>query len=170
MELAVADDDRCSSDLHRLDTVSRAVGAREQHAGTADLGPLRNLDLLAEGDDAVARLQPDFPALRRLGPLTVNCFAGSGRRWKTRMFAPALGIQEDPASGSPAGPLACHLARHGIIPFGEEIEISQGTEIGRPSVLFARAHGSRDHIQAVEVAGAAVIIGNGEFHLDPPGS
>ena len=134
-----------------------------------DNGP-RHVYVALESEDEVARLQPDFGALRRLGPLTVNCFAGSGRRWKTRMFAPTLGIQEDPASGSPAGPLACHLARHGIIPFGEEIEISQGTEVGRPSVLFARAQGSRDRIQAVEVAGAAVIIGNGEFHLDPPES
>ena len=77
-----------------------------------------------------------------------------------------MGIPEDPATGSGAGPLACHLARHGVIAFGEEIEISQGSEIGRPSVLFARAHGDRTGIQAVEVAGAAVIVGHGEFHLD----
>lgn len=123
-----------------------------------------------QSEDEVAGVQPDLTALARLGKMTTNCFAGSGRRWKTRMFAPSLGVTEDPATGSAAGPLACHLARHGLIPFGEEIEISQGKEIGRPSVLLARARGSRSRIQAVEVAGAVVVVGRGGFHLDalPP--
>ena len=60
------------------------------------------------------------------------------------MFAPAHGVAEDPATGSAAGPLAVHLARHGRIAFGEEIEISQGVEIGRPSTLYARVDGSPD--------------------------
>ena len=58
------------------------------------------------------------------------------------MFAPGAGVAEDPATGSAAGPLALHLARHGRIAFGEEIEISQGAEIGRPSTLYARVDGS----------------------------
>jgi trans-2,3-dihydro-3-hydroxyanthranilate isomerase len=132
-----------------------------------DNGP-RHVYVALSSEDEVARLRPDFAALLPLGAMTINCFAGRDRRWKTRMFAPALGIQEDPASGSPAGPLACHLGRHGLVAFGEEIEISQGTEIGRPSVLFARARGSRDHIEEVEVAGAAVVIGRGEFDPAAP--
>lgn len=127
---------------------------------------LRHVYAVLDGEDAVARVTPDLAALSRLGRMTVSCFAGSGRRWKTRMFAPTLGVPEDPATGSAAGPLACHLARHGLIAFGEEIEISQGTEIARPSVLFARARGSKDRIEAVEVAGAAVVIGRAEFELD----
>ena len=118
-----------------------------------------------QSEDEVARARPDLTALAQLGKMTTNCFAGSGRRWKTRMFAPSLGVPEDPATGSAAGPLACPLARHGLIPFGEEIQISQGNEIGRPSVLFARARGSQGRIQAVEVAGAAVVVGRGGFHL-----
>jgi trans-2,3-dihydro-3-hydroxyanthranilate isomerase len=129
-----------------------------------DNGP-RHVYVTLPSEDDVAKLKPDLVALQKLGSLTVNCFAGSGRRWKTRMFAPALGVAEDPASGSPAGPLACHLARHGLIAFGDEIEISQGTEIGRPSTLFARAQGGPDRIDAVEVAGSAVIVGRGEFDL-----
>jgi PhzF family phenazine biosynthesis protein len=54
------------------------------------------------------------------------------------MFAPAFGIAEDPATGSGAGLLATHLARHGEIAFGEEIEIHQGLRIDRPSLLRAR--------------------------------
>ena len=96
---------------------------------------------------------------------TTNCFAGEGRRWKTRAFAPGAGVAEDPATGSAAGPLACHLARHGRIPFGEEIEIRQGAEIHRPSVLFAKVDGTADAITRVEVGGSAVTVARGEFRL-----
>ena len=121
------------------------------------------LELESEGE--VAALEPDFGALARLTAAGVNCFAGSGLQWKTRMFAPASGVAEDPATGSAAGPLAIHLARHGRIGFGEEIEISQGAEIGRPSKLYARADGAAEHIERVEVGGSAVIVARGEFRL-----
>jgi trans-2,3-dihydro-3-hydroxyanthranilate isomerase len=114
-------------------------------------------------EQAVASLQPDMGALAKLPGIGVACFAGAGSRWKSRYFAPALGVPEDPATGSAAGPLAVHLARHGRIGFGQEIEISQGTEIGRPSRLFARATGTADRIDSVEVAGAAVIVARGEL-------
>ena len=62
----------------------------------------------------VAALAPDLRQLARLPQaLGVNVAAGSGRRWKTRMFAPAGGIAEDAAAGSTAGPLAVHLAPTG---------------------------------------------------------
>ena len=118
-----------------------------------------------DSNEAVAALAPDFAALTALGEVAVNCFAGSGRTWKTRMFAPAGGVFEDPATGSAAGPLAIHLARHGRIAFGDEIEIQQGVEIGRPSTLYARVEGSRDRIERVEVGGSAVIVAEGEFRL-----
>ena len=57
-----------------------------------------------------------------------------------------------------AGPLAIHLVRHGRIPSGEEIEIRQGQEIGRPSLIYARAEGAADHIDRVEVGGSAVVV------------
>jgi trans-2,3-dihydro-3-hydroxyanthranilate isomerase len=116
--------------------------------------------------EAVAALEPDMQALGRLPDvLGANCFAGEGARWKTRMFAPAGGVPEDPATGSAAGPLACHLARHGRIAFGDEIQISQGAEIKRPSTLHARVTGSADAIERVEVGGSAVIVARGEFKL-----
>ncbi|MEY2484127.1 MAG: trans-2,3-dihydro-3-hydroxyanthranilate isomerase, partial [Verrucomicrobiota bacterium] len=96
-------------------------------------------------------------------PDAVNCFARDGQRWKTRMFAPTHGVNEDPATGSAAGPLAVHLARHGRIPFGERIEITQGAEINRPSTLYAEAHGSAEEIQRVVVGGCAVTVARGQF-------
>jgi trans-2,3-dihydro-3-hydroxyanthranilate isomerase len=126
-------------------------------------GPL-HVYVELESEQAVAALRPDMAALAAIAPpIGANCFAGSGMRWKTRMFAPADGVPEDPATGSAAGPLAIHLCRHGRVPFGEEIVIGQGEEVGRPSVLHARAEGSADRIERVEVAGAAVIVGAGRF-------
>ena len=81
------------------------------------------------------------------------------------MFAPEHGVVEDAATGSAAGPLAAFLARHGRIAFGEQIEISQGAEIGRPSTLYARVEGDADRIDRVLVGGSAVTVARGEFTL-----
>ena len=113
----------------------------------------------------VAALAPDWRSLAGHDVIGVNVFAGSGARWKLRMFSPFEGMGEDAATGSAAGPLACHLARHGLIGWGDPIEISQGAEIGRPSTLHAVAQGSGDAIAAVEVGGSAVLVARGEFRL-----
>jgi trans-2,3-dihydro-3-hydroxyanthranilate isomerase len=56
-----------------------------------------------------------------------------------------------------------HLARHGRIELGQEIEIRQGVEMGRPSTLYARAVGRGESIERVEVAGSAVVVARGEL-------
>ncbi len=113
----------------------------------------------------VAGLRPDLGALAELDLVGAVAFAGAGTSWKVRMFGPRAGVAEDPATGSAAGPLACHLARHGVVPWGELLEIEQGTEIGRPSTLFARATGAGEEIESVEVGGSAVVVARGEFRL-----
>ena len=115
-------------------------------------------------EDAVAALKPDMAVLTDLG-VAANCFAGSGTKWKTRTFYPAAGVAEDPATGSAAGPLAVHLARHGAIAFGEEIEITQGVEIKRPSVLYAWATGEGDRIDTVEVRGRTYVVAEGQLRI-----
>ena len=145
----------------------RALGVKraELPVELYDIG-IGHVYVAMESEEAVARVEPDLTALARLqGIVGTSCFAGSGRRWKTRMFAPADGIPEDPATGSAAGPLACHLARHGRIGFGEEIEIAQGVEVGRPSTLYARVEGTPERIEKVEVGGSAVVVARGEFRL-----
>ena len=109
------------------------------------LGP-GHVFIALRSEDEVAALAPDFGALARVAPVGVNCFAGSGKKWKTRMFAPSNGVPEDPATGSAAGPLAIHL-------------------VGRPSTLYARAFGAGDGVDRVEVGGSAVIVARGEFRL-----
>jgi trans-2,3-dihydro-3-hydroxyanthranilate isomerase len=81
------------------------------------------------------------------------------------MFYPAGGVPEDPATGSAAGPLAVHLARHQQIGFGDEIVIRQGEEIGRPSKLYGTVYGTADAIDRVEVGGSAVIVGEGHYRV-----
>jgi trans-2,3-dihydro-3-hydroxyanthranilate isomerase len=131
-------------------------------------GPL-HVYVMLDSEEAVAALKPDLSALADLAE-GVSCFAGSGNRWKTRMFGPALGVPEDPATGSAAGPLAVHLARHGVIGFGDEIEIRQGAEVARPSVLYARAEGAPERVDRVEVAGAAVVVAHGEYTVRDGGA
>jgi trans-2,3-dihydro-3-hydroxyanthranilate isomerase len=114
-----------------------------------------------DSPEAVAALRPDFGALKELSPYGTGCFARDGEVWKYRSFVPAHGIDEDPATGSAAGPLALHLARHGWIEFGEEIVIRQGVEIGRPSTLHAVARSPEE----IEVGGSAVVVARGEFRL-----
>jgi trans-2,3-dihydro-3-hydroxyanthranilate isomerase len=115
-------------------------------------------------EDEVAALRPDFEALTELRVMA-NCIAGSGTRWKTRMFAPYSGVPEDPATGSAAGPLAVHVCRHAGVPWGEWIEISQGAEIGRPSTLFALADARDGEVVRVAVGGWAVVVARGEFRI-----
>ena len=136
----------------------------ERSALPVDLYDNGATHILVTLDDAaaVAALAPDSAAIARFGVTGVNCIAADDQRWKNRMFWPD---GEDAATGSAAGPIACHLCRHGLVEWGEWIEISQGVEIGRPSTLFARADGSEGRIERVFCGGRAVVVARGEFRL-----
>jgi trans-2,3-dihydro-3-hydroxyanthranilate isomerase len=129
-----------------------------------DLGVTHVLVELGSPEE-VAALAPNFDTVAELLAGGAICFAAANGSWKVRSFVPALGVREDPATGSAAGPLAVHLARHGRTGFGDEIEIAQGVEIGRPSRLYARADGSPERIERVRVGGSAVIVARGEFSI-----
>jgi trans-2,3-dihydro-3-hydroxyanthranilate isomerase len=128
-----------------------------------DNGP-RFAFVVLDSPDAVRSLKPDLAALEAL-QVQVSCIAGAGASWKTRMFAPAFGVAEDPATGSAAGALACHVCRHGLAEWGSWLEIAQGDEIGRPSTLFALAEGSDTEIERVACGGRAVVVARGEYRL-----
>jgi trans-2,3-dihydro-3-hydroxyanthranilate isomerase len=116
--------------------------------------------------DEVAALAPDQRHLAALAEVDgVSCFAVQGARATSRMFAPSLGVPEDPATGSAAGPLAVHLVRHGRLAAGEELVVSQGAQIARPSTLHARVGGTPTEIDSVEVGGRAVVVGAGRLRL-----
>jgi trans-2,3-dihydro-3-hydroxyanthranilate isomerase len=86
-----------------------------------------------------------------------------------RMFAPGLGVPEDPATGSAAGALGAYLVHHGIVatPNGQAtLSVEQGLEIGRPSRIEVRIRvGANREIEEVRVGGVAVTVIEGEVRL-----
>ena len=87
------------------------------------------------------------------GSMQTNAYA--------RFFNPSVGIWEDPGTGSAAGPLACHLAAHGLTQKDRTIVIEQGTALGRRSVIYAKVTA-----EAVQVSGAAVVVAQGVLKLN----
>jgi trans-2,3-dihydro-3-hydroxyanthranilate isomerase len=126
---------------------------------------IRHAYIVLRSKDEVAALRPDMAGLSGHELVGALAAAGEGASWKVRMFSPDDGIGEDAATGSAAGPLAVHLARHGVVPWGTEIEVEQGTEIGRPSRLYARAEGADGEVESVHVGGSAVTVARGEFRI-----
>ncbi|MFG1811953.1 PhzF family phenazine biosynthesis isomerase [Streptomyces sp. NPDC049040] len=118
-----------------------------------------------ESVEALSKLDPDHRALARFPDMAANCYAGEGTCWRNRMFSPSYGVVEDAATGSAAGPIAIHLARHGLIGYGRRIEITQGVEIGRPSPMGALVHGEGDRVDSVEVDGHGVVTIEGVLHV-----
>lgn len=122
---------------------------------------VRHLCIGVAERELVSGLTPDFSALARACNFGVGVFHYDGQVCKARYFAPAGGINEDPATGSFAGPLALQLLADGRLRPGEILRIEQGAEIQRPSTLYARV--SDDAQQRVEVGGCARIVARGQF-------
>ena len=98
--------------------------------------------------------------------------AGDGATVYSRMFAPGLGVGEDPATGSASGPLGCYLVRHRIVPReqSESILSLQGVKMGRPSHVHISVGVEKETdefagITSVEVGGEAVLAGEGTLYV-----
>ncbi len=87
----------------------------------------------------------------------------------SRMFAPAMGISEDPATGAASGPLGAYLVKHGVVPSETSgihtIRSEQGLEMGRPSFIDITIIKEGDAIQKVKIGGKSLIIGSGQIYL-----
>jgi trans-2,3-dihydro-3-hydroxyanthranilate isomerase len=81
----------------------------------------------------------------------------------SRMFAPVLGIMEDPATGGATGPLGGYLLRYGLVsPEQARAMVSlQGHAMGRPSWLHMEVHGTPERIERVRVGGESVLVATG---------
>jgi len=81
----------------------------------------------------------------------------------TRMFAPSIGILEDPATGSASGALGAYLVHNGVVEVGPTTEIiaEQGYEIERPSRIVIQVESDDDAIQEVKVGGQVVMMAEG---------
>ncbi len=120
---------------------------------------------------AVRSINPDASAIinvcERFGAngimvfttVTVESFASV----HARMFAPKIGILEDPATGSAGGALGAYLVQNGVVEVGPttDILIEQGYEIDRPSRILVQVESDDDVIQGVKVGGHCVMVVEG---------
>ncbi|HKC49362.1 MAG TPA: PhzF family phenazine biosynthesis protein [Myxococcota bacterium] len=144
-----------------LDSLDPALPVEVQRTGANQLFvPLRDLAALR-----AARIEAG--AYERLiaagGPPSLYAFARGARdprnHWSVRLFAPALGVPEDPATGSAAGFFGAYLARHRAHGDGTlDVRLEQGHEIGRPSLLHVRANGT-----TILVGGRVISVARGEW-------
>lgn len=137
---------------------------------------ISHIVVLVDDERLVTQLSPNFAEMSYLGPVGVVVCAvhkpeadeasqSTEMMVRARVFVPGAGVPEDPATGSAVAPIAMHLHRAGLIPEGAELAITQGVELGRPSELRAVLHMEEGQIRQIEVGGAAVVIGRGEWHL-----
>lgn len=127
--------------------------------------------------DALGRARPgaDLPALLGVPEPHIGIYlftletgtGGVGAR--SRMFAPDMGITEDAATGSAAGPFGVYLLRHGKLSpdaHGEaRLRVEQGVEMKRPSRIEVAIEGSGDAVRDVRVGGEAVVVAEAELIL-----
>ncbi len=112
-----------------------------------------------------------FAATSGFGAIAIYFFTAEpgpdGATVYSRMFAPSIGIVEDPATGSAAGPLGCYLVRHGILDEAKAATIVnlQGVRMGRPSVIHVAIASEGGSITRVRVGGEAVLAGEGTLYV-----
>ena len=117
---------------------------------------------------------PAYDELMRHAPAAVNgVFFFSHERGAdqatvySRMFAPDVGISEDPATGSASGPLGCYLVRHHVVPpehAGAMLSL-QGVKMGRPSHVHISIGVESGEIRKVQVGGESVLAGEGTLYI-----
>lgn len=124
---------------------------------------------------ALSRMKVNGPALGELlqqvdahGLYAVTREADSPEALvSTRMFFDSpLGVGEDPATGSAAGPLAAALVHYGVAkPSGgiARFVIEQGVDLGRPSRIEAEVEGEPGAVRRVRIGGSAVVVLKGEI-------
>ncbi|HJQ34582.1 MAG TPA: PhzF family phenazine biosynthesis protein [Pyrinomonadaceae bacterium] len=129
--------------------------------------PLRTLD-------AARRARPRADLMERVAesigvPPEVFVFTREveqeGSAVHSRMFAPGLGITEDPATGGASGPLGCYLVKYGLAQAGATVVSEQGIEMGRPSFIHITIEKTGEDISAVRVGGQCHFMGEGFIEI-----
>ncbi len=145
----------------------RHVPSRHSAGVAYDLVPVTSLD-------AIARAKPQAEAFAKVfgdsahpaAYVYTRNLTSNGRCFRARMFAPGMGIREDPATGSAAAAFAGALMQ--CEPLGEgshDILIEQGFEMGRPSDIALQVVIENGALVAAEIGGRAVLVSRGELLL-----
>jgi trans-2,3-dihydro-3-hydroxyanthranilate isomerase len=125
--------------------------------------PLANLD-------AIARIQFRLDVwdnhLRTAPAPHIFAFAPEDKNIvRSRMFAPLMGIPEDPATGAASGPLGAYLVQYGLADGDAPILSKQGYAMGRPSQIHIRIERDGDAFTGVQVGGQSVYMGGGALRV-----
>lgn len=159
--------------MHERSAIARAVSLRPSDLDEFPVqtmkSPFAQLFVPVRTLAAIERARLDVAVLEGLHrqgiPSSVYLFTRETRSPRAqahaRLFAPALGVPEDPATGSAAGCFAAYAAEYGYLENDPlEATIEQGLEMGRPSELFVRAVRNNEGLR-VSVGGRAVIVASG---------
>ncbi len=165
---------RFGSTVDDLDELGKALGLGAEVLDVAGLRPravstgATHLLVPARDLEALGRIRVDADRLLRL-VRPVHCEGAylftfqtvePGSLAHARAFFPGIGIVEDPATGSAAGPLGALLAAHGRLTSGQVAIVEQGDEMRRPSRIEVRVQGER-----VQVGGRAAFVAEGMLKL-----
>jgi trans-2,3-dihydro-3-hydroxyanthranilate isomerase len=159
--------------LSNLGALAKALGLDAEQIA-ADVVPCRvvstgaaHLLVPIRDREAVDRISPDakqlFDLLNEVGG--EGCYVFSldplqpGTTAYARFFNPTVGISEDPATGTAAGPLAAHLVAHALAQPGV-IKVEQGTALGRTSIIEVNVDAG-----SVSVSGRGIVVASGAFSI-----
>lgn len=126
--------------------------------------------------DALKRVKPDWSLIHKLSAeadyLAIEVFTKDALDVTSdahaRHFAPALGVEEDPVTGSAAGGLGSYLIHYGIISSSNTVStivIEQGHFMDRPGKVIVEVTGGRNEIKQVKVSGTAVTVARGRIFV-----
>jgi len=161
----------------RPEALARALGLEARAIGFGLHVPSRHrlgqpfLFVPVASPEALAQVRLDPVALARLGePSALYLYTSvsdePGRHFQARMFAPHLGVPEDPATGSAAAAFAGVMMQ--FEPMGEgthDLVLHQGLTMGRPSEIRVQLGIAAGALQTVEVCGSAVVVAEGRLHV-----
>lgn len=157
--------DRCAAALGIAETELLPIPPRILSAGNP------TLFVAVKGESVVDRARIDAAGVQSLtdevsADFCVFVFAPTRRGAYSRMFAPHLGIAEDPATGSSTGPLAAYMMRHGLIAHagGTRFVSEQGVKMLRPSELQVAIFGDYG-ARGIDVGGHVVAVGTGQLRF-----
>ena len=125
--------------------------------------PLRGLDAMARCRPDLAHFNAAFGGGDFCAPFVVcQETAEAGNSFHARMFAPGVGVAEDPATGSAAAAFAGYLVAHGGYRDGEHlVRIEQGYEMGRPSLMELTLKLAGAKLTGASIGGSAVVVTEG---------
>jgi trans-2,3-dihydro-3-hydroxyanthranilate isomerase len=138
--------------------------------------PVRSLEALARARPGAGLADIIKQAGERAGAyvFSLERLGGESGEARSRMFAPLMGIAEDAATGSAAGPFGVYLLRHSLIQadaLGDaRLRILQGVEMGRSSRLDVALQANGDMVRDVRVGGESVVVAEGEVMLPDVGA